>query len=475
MASPVRRKSAVVKFNEIYDLLDDLGKGAFAVVKRCKHKENKREFAVKIFNTVNMKERELSKLDREEKICLRLAHPNIVRLNETFTGPATRYMVFDLVTGGELFEDIVAREYYSERDASHCIQQVLDALSYCHERGIMHRDLKPENLLLASKQRGADVKLADFGLAVEINPSGDDHWYGFAGTPGYLAPEVLNHKPYGKGVDVWAVGVILYILLVGYPPFWEDSRTKLYETIKKGKYDYPSPEWDTVTKEAKHLIDKMLSLNGARRISVKQALQHPWVAQRDRIASGVHRQQTTESLKGFNARRKLVGAILTTMVTKRISTLTIDKRSTTDAGAAAAVAAAPKDVVDEVIGATRQLLGAVDRGSWSDFCATCDPDLISILPGQGQQTVKGLQFHKFYFDNYNKAAVARTTLNSPSVKVVSDGVALISYSCVLQEAKPGALQTSSSYMESRVWKKVSGRWKCQQVHRSAVLKDSTAV
>ena len=298
------------KFSEVYDLQGDLGKGAFAVVKRCKHRISKQEYAVKIFNTVNMKERELGKLDREEKICLKLSHPNIVRLNETFFGPATRYMVFDLVTGGELFEDIVAREYYSEKDASHCIQQILDALSYCHDHQVMHRDLKPENLLLASKKLGADVKLADFGLAVEMTPGNEKTWYGFAGTPGYLAPEVLNHKPYGRGVDVWAVGVILYILLVGYPPFWEDSRAKLYETIKSGKYEYPSPEWDSVTKEAKNLIDRMLTLDADSRITVKQALQHPWVAQRERIASGIHRQQTTETLKGFNARRKLVGAIL---------------------------------------------------------------------------------------------------------------------------------------------------------------------
>merc|ERR1712242_403296 len=136
------------------------------------------------------------------------------------------------VTGGELFEDIVAREFYSEADAFHCIQQILESVNHCHSNGVVHRDLKPENLLLASKQKGAAVKLADFGLAIEVQ--GDQQaWFGFAGTPGYLSPEVLKKEPYGKPVDIWACGVILYILLVGYPPFWEvwEDQDRLYAKV----------------------------------------------------------------------------------------------------------------------------------------------------------------------------------------------------------------------------------------------------
>lgn len=140
------------------------------------------------------------------------------------------------VTGGELFEDIVAREFYSEADASHCIQQILESVNHCHTNGVVHRDLKPENLLLASKLKGAAVKLADFGLAIEV--MGDQQaWFGFAGTPGYLSPEVLKKEPYGKAVDIWACGVILYILLVGYPPFWDEDQHRLYSQIKAGAYD----------------------------------------------------------------------------------------------------------------------------------------------------------------------------------------------------------------------------------------------
>ncbi|KAI2660267.1 Calcium/calmodulin-dependent protein kinase type II subunit beta [Labeo rohita] len=240
---------------------------------------------------------------------------------------------------------------------SHCIQQILEAVLHCHQMGVVHRDLKPENLLLASKCKNAAVKLADFGLAIEVQ--GDQQaWFGFAGTPGYLSPEVLRKEAYGKPVDIWACdtsalrcgelfsgrccqeavakrrfhrrvsrplsleyrwlsGVILYILLVGYPPFWDEDQHKLYQQIKAGAYDFPSPEWDTVTPEAKNLINQMLTINPAKRITAQEALKHPWVCQRSTVASMMHRQETVECLKKFNARRKLKGAILTTMLVSR--------------------------------------------------------------------------------------------------------------------------------------------------------------
>ncbi|KAM6347161.1 calcium/calmodulin-dependent protein kinase type II subunit gamma isoform 4-T6 [Alca torda] len=256
------------------------------------------------------------KLEREARICRLLKHPNIVRLHDSISEEGFHYLVFDLVTGGELFEDIVAREYYSEADASHCIHQILESVNHIHQHDIVHRDLKPENLLLASKCKGAAVKLADFGLAIEVQGE-QQAWFGFAGTPGYLSPEVLRKDPYGKPVDIWACGVILYILLVGYPPFWDEDQHKLYQQIKAGAYDFPSPEWDTVTPEAKNLINQMLTINPAKRITADQALKHPWVCQRSTVASMMHRQETVECLRKFNARRKLKGAILTTMLVSR--------------------------------------------------------------------------------------------------------------------------------------------------------------
>ncbi|XP_077407409.1 calcium/calmodulin-dependent protein kinase type II subunit gamma isoform X2 [Vanacampus margaritifer] len=304
------------RFTDEYQLYEELGKGAFSVVRRCVKKSSGQEYAAKIINTKKLSARDHQKLEREARICRLLKHSNIVRLHDSISEEGFHYLVFDLVTGGELFEDIVAREYYSEADASHCISQILESVNHIHQHDIVHRDLKPENLLLASKMKGAAVKLADFGLAIEVQ--GDQQaWFGFAGTPGYLSPEVLRKDPYGKPVDIWACGVILYILLVGYPPFWDEDQHKLYQQIKAGAYDFPSPEWDTVTPEAKNLINQMLTINPAKRITAEQALKHPWVCHRSTVASMMHRQETVECLRKFNARRKLKGAILTTMLVSR--------------------------------------------------------------------------------------------------------------------------------------------------------------
>ncbi|XP_038152589.1 calcium/calmodulin-dependent protein kinase type II subunit beta isoform X3 [Cyprinodon tularosa] len=304
------------RFTDEYQLYEELGKGAFSVVRRCVKLCTGQEYAAKIINTKKLSARDHQKLEREARICRLLKHPNIVRLHDSISEEGFHYLVFDLVTGGELFEDIVAREYYSEADASHCIHQILDSVSYTHQHDIVHRDLKPENLLLASKCKNAAVKLADFGLAIEVQGE-QQAWFGFAGTPGYLSPEVLRKEAYGKPVDIWACGVILYILLVGYPPFWDEDQHKLYQQIKAGAYDFPSPEWDTVTPEAKNLINQMLTINPAKRITAQEALKHPWVCQRSTVASMMHRQETVECLKKFNARRKLKGAILTTMLVSR--------------------------------------------------------------------------------------------------------------------------------------------------------------
>ncbi|XP_060916869.1 calcium/calmodulin-dependent protein kinase type II subunit beta isoform X5 [Labrus mixtus] len=331
------------RFTDEYQLYEELGKGAFSVVRRCVKLCTGQEYAAKIINTKKLSARDHQKLEREARICRLLKHSNIVRLHDSISEEGFHYLLFDLVTGGELFEDIVAREYYSEADASHCIHQILDSVSYTHQHDIVHRDLKPENLLLASKCKNAAVKLADFGLAIEVQ--GDQQaWFGFAGTPGYLSPEVLRKEAYGKPVDIWACGVILYILLVGYPPFWDEDQHKLYQQIKAGAYDFPSPEWDTVTPEAKNLINQMLTINPAKRITAQEALKHPWVCQRSTVASMMHRQETVECLKKFNARRKLKGAILTTMLVSRNFSV---GRQTTAPASVSAVAGTTAGIVEQ--------------------------------------------------------------------------------------------------------------------------------
>ncbi|XP_051953342.1 calcium/calmodulin-dependent protein kinase type II subunit gamma-like isoform X3 [Xyrauchen texanus] len=345
------------RFTDDYQLYEELGKGAFSVVRRCVKLSTGQEYAAKIINTKKLSARDHQKLEREARICRLLKHPNIVRLHDSISEEGFHYLLFDLVTGGELFEDIVAREYYSEADASHCIHQILDSVHHIHQHDIVHRDLKPENLLLASKCKNAAVKLADFGLAIEVQGE-QQAWFGFAGTPGYLSPEVLRKEAYGKPVDIWACGVILYILLVGYPPFWDEDQHKLYQQIKAGAYDFPSPEWDTVTPEAKNLINQMLTINPAKRITAQEALKHPWVCQRSTVASMMHRQETVECLKKFNARRKLKGAILTTMLVSR--NFSVGSRQTTApasvTAAAAALAAAAGTTAGLVEQAAKSLL-----------------------------------------------------------------------------------------------------------------------
>ncbi|CAL9699318.1 unnamed protein product [Knipowitschia caucasica] len=342
MATP----ATCTRFTDEYQLYEELGKGAFSVVRRCVKKSSGQEYAAKIINTKKLSARDHQKLEREARICRLLKHPNIVRLHDSISEEGFHYLVFDLVTGGELFEDIVAREYYSEADASHCISQILESVNHIHQHDIVHRDLKPENLLLASKMKGAAVKLADFGLAIEVQ--GDQQaWFGFAGTPGYLSPEVLRKDPYGKPVDIWACGVILYILLVGYPPFWDEDQHKLYQQIKAGAYDFPSPEWDTVTPEAKNLINQMLTINPAKRITAEQALKHPWVCHRSTVASMMHRQETVECLRKFNARRKLKGAILTTMLVSR--NFSVGRQHTNSAAAASSTASLAQEACKSLL------------------------------------------------------------------------------------------------------------------------------
>ncbi|XP_074796333.1 calcium/calmodulin-dependent protein kinase type II subunit beta isoform X7 [Natator depressus] len=363
------------RFTDEYQLYEEIGKGAFSVVRRCVKLCTGHEYAAKIINTKKLSARDHQKLEREARICRLLKHSNIVRLHDSISEEGFHYLIFDLVTGGELFEDIVAREYYSEADASHCIQQILEAVLHCHQMGVVHRDLKPENLLLASKCKGAAVKLADFGLAIEVQ--GDQQaWFGFAGTPGYLSPEVLRKEAYGKPVDIWACGVILYILLVGYPPFWDEDQHKLYQQIKAGAYDFPSPEWDTVTPEAKNLINQMLTINPAKRITAHEALKHPWVCQRSTVASMMHRQETVECLKKFNARRKLKGAILTTMLATR--NFSVGRQTTAPATMSAAASGATMGLVEQ---AAKSLLNKkVDVGK---------PQTNSSKGGAGVTSPKG--------------------------------------------------------------------------------------
>uniref|UniRef100_A0A4W4HKJ6 calcium/calmodulin-dependent protein kinase n=1 Tax=Electrophorus electricus TaxID=8005 RepID=A0A4W4HKJ6_ELEEL len=490
------------RFTDEYQLYEELGKGAFSVVRRCVKLCTGQEYAAKIINTKKLSARDHQKLEREARICRLLKHPNIVRLHDSISEEGFHYLLFDLVTGGELFEDIVAREYYSEADASHCIHQILDSVNHIHQHDIVHRDLKPENLLLASKCKNAAVKLADFGLAIEVQ--GDQQaWF----------------------------GVILYILLVGYPPFWDEDQHKLYQQIKAGAYDFPSPEWDTVTPEAKNLINQMLTINPAKRITAQEALKHPWVCQRSTVASMMHRQETVECLKKFNARRKLKGAILTTMLVSRNFsgklltpystgsfrplTLNLDSsgwvcltqtlcihvfiycfvsfscQESSDSSNATVEdedtkgehgTVCPRDSVaftypdfftcpfpltarkQEIIKITEQLIEAINNGDFEAYAKICDPGLTSFEPEALGNLVEGMDFHRFYFENLlsKNSKPIHTTILNPHVHLIGEDAACIAYIRLTQYVDGQGRPRSSQSEETRVWHRRDSKW--QNVH-----------
>ncbi|CAO2640524.1 Calcium/calmodulin-dependent protein kinase type II subunit beta, partial [Lemmus lemmus] len=427
-----------------------LSRGAFSVVRRCVKLCTGHEYAAKIINTKKLSARDHQKLEREARICRLLKHSNIVRLHDSISEEGFHYLVFDL---------------------SHCIQQILEAVLHCHQMGVVHRDLKPENLLLASKCKGAAVKLADFGLAIEVQ--GDQQaWFGFAGTPGYLSPEVLRKEAYGKPVDIWACGVILYILLVGYPPFWDEDQHKLYQQIKAGAYDFPSPEWDTVTPEAKNLINQMLTINPAKRITAHEALKHPWVCQRSTVASMMHRQETVECLKKFNARRKLKGAILTTMLATRnfsAAKSLLNKKAdgvkeSSDSTNTTIEDEDAKARKQEIIKTTEQLIEAVNNGDFEAYAKICDPGLTSFEPEALGNLVEGMDFHRFYFENLlaKNSKPIHTTILNPHVHVIGEDAACIAYIRLTQYIDGQGRPRTSQSEETRVWHRRDGKW--QNVH-----------
>ncbi|XP_064286521.1 calcium/calmodulin-dependent protein kinase type II subunit gamma isoform X17 [Passer domesticus] len=482
--------------------LQHTSRGAFSVVRRCVKKNSSQEYAAKIINTKKLSARDHQKLEREARICRLLKHPNIVRLHDSISEEGFHYLVFDLVTGGELFEDIVAREYYSEADASHCIHQILESVNHIHQHDIVHRDLK-----------------------------------------------------------------------------------------------FPSPEWDTVTPEAKNLINQMLTINPAKRITADQALKHPWVCQRSTVASMMHRQETVECLRKFNARRKLKGAILTTMLVSRnfsaaksllnkksdgvkkrkssssvhlmpqsnnktsiVSTAketppvqtSMEPQTTVVHNATDGIKgstescntttededlkAPPLSTGDgssvlegrrhsesktqtesmqsqlslcfsattqsceeklhawdspgqtlelerarseplltpvvpfvlnraplrkqEIIKITEQLIEAINNGDFEAYTKICDPGLTSFEPEALGNLVEGMDFHKFYFENLlsKNSKPIHTTILNPHVHVIGEDAACIAYIRLTQYIDGQGRPRTTQSEETRVWHRRDGKW-----------------
>ncbi|XP_076872067.1 calcium/calmodulin-dependent serine protein kinase b isoform X7 [Brachyhypopomus gauderio] len=304
-----------VLFEDVYELCEVIGKGPFSVVRRCINRDTGQQFAVKIVDVASFTSSpglSTEDLKREASICHMLKHPHIVELLETYSSDGMLYMVFEFMDGADLCFEIVKRAdagfVYSEAVASHYMRQILEALRYCHDNNVIHRDVKPHCVLLASKENSAPVKLGGFGVAIQLGESGLVAG-GRVGTPHFMAPEVVKREPYGKPVDVWGCGVILFILLSGCLPFY-GTKERLFEGIIKGRHKMTPRQWSHISESAKDLVRRMLMLDPAERITVYEALNHPWLKERDRYAYKIHLPETVEQLRKFNARRKLKGAVL---------------------------------------------------------------------------------------------------------------------------------------------------------------------
>eukprot|EP01123_Difflugia_compressa_P013375 TRINITY_DN615_c0_g1_i1.p1 TRINITY_DN615_c0_g1~~TRINITY_DN615_c0_g1_i1.p1 ORF type:complete len:472 (+),score=95.17 TRINITY_DN615_c0_g1_i1:51-1466(+) len=268
--APSQKEKKPIK--EVYEFGDELGRGGFSIVRKAIRKETGEIFAVKIIEK-NQSEEELQLLQREIDIMQKLDHKNIIKLDEVFDEKDTIYLVMEFVQGGELFDQIVSRGTYSEFDAAKIIRQILEAVEYLHSIGIAHRDLKPENLLCSGDENNT-IKVTDFGLSKDF---GSASLRTSCGTPDYVAPEVLRGQPYDNSVDIWSIGVITYILLCGFPPFYGNTDQQIFEKILKVDYDFPSPDWDAISGEAKDFIKKILVQDPTKRPTALQALEMDWI------------------------------------------------------------------------------------------------------------------------------------------------------------------------------------------------------
>ncbi|XP_014063383.1 calcium/calmodulin-dependent protein kinase type 1D [Salmo salar] len=289
-------KKQVDDIKKIFELKEILGTGAFSEVVLAQERSTGKMFAVKCIPKKALKGKE-SSIENEIAVLRKIKHENIVALEDIYESSNHLYLIMQLVSGGELFDRIVEKGFYTEKDASTLIRQVLDAVDYLHKLGIVHRDLKPENLLYFNPQDESKIMISDFGLS-KMEGSGDVMSTA-CGTPGYVAPEVLAQKPYSKAVDCWSIGVIAYILLCGYPPFYDENDSKLFEQILKADYEFDAPYWDDISDSAKDFIGSLMEKDPAKRFTCDQALRHPWIAGDTALCKNIHESVSRQIRKNF--------------------------------------------------------------------------------------------------------------------------------------------------------------------------------
>mmetsp|Transcript_36388 Transcript_36388/g.95943 ORF Transcript_36388/g.95943 Transcript_36388/m.95943 type:complete len:325 (-) Transcript_36388:300-1274(-) len=289
----------------------ELGSGHFAKVRMAQRKSDGLKAACKIIK----KPKDLKKkamVGEEHKILTKVTHPYVVSCYEAFETDDRMYLFLELMTGGELFDRIVDMGHFTEAQAKDVTFKLLSALDYMHKQGVAHRDLKPENMLMTSKDKDAEVKITDFGLSKFFDEQ-STVMKTPCGTPGYIAPEVLHMKGYDKQCDVWSLGVIVYILLCGFPPFYADNDAQLFDRIKKGKYEFLKPYWDPVSDGAKNFIRRMLVCDPKERATCAQLMEDEWLKE-PAAAAAAQLSTSAEITPSQQNLRKLKGAFLAAWV-----------------------------------------------------------------------------------------------------------------------------------------------------------------
>ncbi|KAJ0103104.1 hypothetical protein Patl1_04184 [Pistacia atlantica] len=287
-----------------YTIGKELGRGQFGVTYLCTENLTGKQFACKSIS----KRKLVTKNDKEDikREILIMQHlsgqPNIVEFKGAYEDKQSVHLVMELCAGGELFDRIIAKGHYSERAAASICRSIVNVVHICHFMGVMHRDLKPENFLLSSKDENALLKATDFGLSVFIEEG--KVYRDIVGSAYYVAPEVLRRK-YGKEIDIWSAGVMLYILLSGVPPFWAETEKGIFDAILQGEIDFNSKPWPSISNSAKDLVRRMLTADPKKRITSAEVLEHPWIREGGNASDKPIDSAVLSRMKQFRAMNKL--------------------------------------------------------------------------------------------------------------------------------------------------------------------------
>ncbi|KAL7531107.1 hypothetical protein ACHAXR_005810 [Thalassiosira sp. AJA248-18] len=300
----------------------NLGEGAFSVVIEATKKETNESFAVKVVTKSKLTKEDEVALKDEIEVLNQLQHQHIIRLYDVFEEKDFWYLVTEKMMGGELFDRIVSKSFYNEKEARDVCKILFEAIGFCHHHSVAHRDLKPENLLLRSEENDSEIKIADFGFAKKVLTSNSLTTQ--CGTPGYVAPEILEGVAYDTKSDMWSLGVIVYILLGGYPPFIEQNQRELFRKIRKGQYEFHEEYWGSVSADAKDMISCLLTVQPAKRLSAKEALQHKWMTQDDSVLAGQDLGTNLSELRKYNAKRKFKAAVNAVILANKVTSLGVN-------------------------------------------------------------------------------------------------------------------------------------------------------